>query len=203
VQDILPEQRPPLEAQLIDLADEIAYTTADLDDGFSAGLISLEEIAGAVPLAAHLAEQVDTQFPGASARVRFWEIQRQLMNVLIGGLIDGTLVAVERSRVQDLQDVRALDYRLAQMTPEAAELNRQLRGLLVQRVYSHSQLTEDRSSAVNRMAELFTFLVEHSEHVPRAYREHFSALPVERIVCDYVAGMTDAFLTRVHREFLG
>jgi dGTPase len=203
VQDLLPEQRPPLEAQLIDLADEIAYTTADLDDGFSAGLISLEEIAGAVPLAAHLAEQVDTQFPGASARVRFWEIQRQLMNVLIGGLIDGTLVAVERSRVQDLQDVRALDYRLAQMTPEAAELNRQLRGLLVQRVYSHSQLTEDRSSAVNRMAELFTFLVEHSEHVPRAYREHFSALPVERIVCDYVAGMTDAFLTRVHREFLG
>jgi dGTP triphosphohydrolase len=53
------------------------------------------------------------------------------------------------------------------------------------------------------MAELFTLLVEHPDHIPGAYREHFSGLPVERIVCDYIAGMTDAFLTRVHEELLG
>jgi dGTPase len=203
LQDLLPGQRPPLEAQLIDLADEIAYNTADLDDAFSAGLISIDKIAENVPVAARLAEQVDTQFPGASARVRFWEIQRQLINLLIGGLIEGTMAAAGGSGVEDLQDVRALDYRLAQMTPEAAELNRELRALLVQRVYSHSQLTDDRNEAVNRMAELFTLLVEHPDHIPGAYREHFSGLPVERIVCDYIAGMTDAFLTRVHEELLG
>jgi dGTPase len=202
-EDLLPGQRPPLEAQLIDFADEIAYTTADLDDGFSAGLISVEEIANAAPAAARLAEQVDTQFPGASARVRFWEIQRQLMNLLIGGLIDGTAQAVERSGVHELQDVRTLDYRLAQLTADAADLNRQLRALLVERVYSHPQLAGERDTAVKKMSELFNFLIGHPEHISRGYRERFSSMPVERVVCDYIAGMTDAFLMRVYQELLG
>lgn len=201
--DLLPGLRPPLEAQLIDLADEIAYTTADLDDGFSAGLVSIDEIAAATPVAANLAEQVDSHFPGASARVHFWEIQRQLMNLLIGGLIEGTVQAVERSGVQEIEDLRALDYRLAQLTPDAADLNRQLRALLVERVYSHPQLSEERITAVKRMAELFSFLDQHPEHVSPGYREHFSTMPVERVVCDYIAGMTDAFLMRVHQELLG
>lgn len=201
-EDLLPGERPPLEAQLIDLADEIAYTTADLDDGFSAGLIAVEEIANAAPVAAHLAGQVDTQFPGASARVRFWEVQRQLMNLLIGGLIDGTAQAVERSGVRNIEELRSLDHRLAQLTPGAADLNRQLRALLVERVYSHPQLSGERDIAVKRMSELFHFLMQHPEHVSRGYREHFSGTPVERVVCDYIAGMTDAFLMRVHHELL-
>jgi dGTPase len=134
--------------------------------------------------------------------VRFWEVQRQLMNLLIGGLIDGTAQAVERSGVQDLPDLRALNYRLAQLTADAADLNHQLRVLLVERVYSHPQLSGERNMAVKKMSELFNFLIEHPEHISRGYRERFSSLPVERIVCDYIAGMTDAFLMRVHQELL-
>ena len=203
LQDLLPGQRPPLEAQLIDLADEIAYTTADLDDGFSAGLISMEQIAEAAPVAAEFAEQVDTQFPGAADRVRFWEVQRRLMNLLIGGLIEGTAEAVQRSGVESLDDVRALDHRLAQMTPAAADVNRRLRALLVRGVYSHSKLTEDRDAAVRKMGELFGFLMEHPEHISSGYREHFSGMPAARMVCDYMAGMTDAFLTRLHQQLAG
>ncbi len=203
LQDLLPGERPPLEAQLIDLADEIAYNTADLDDAFSAELLCIEEIAEAVPAAAEFAEQVDTQFPGAANRVRFWEIQRRLMNLLIGGLIEGTACAAQRSGVESLSDLRALDHRLARMTAEAADLNRQLRTLLVHRVYSHSQLTGDRNAAVSKMGELFAFLIEHPEHISPGYREHLSSTPVARIVCDYIAGMTDAFLTRFHQQVLG
>ncbi len=202
LEDLLPGQRPALEAQLIDLADEIAYTTADLDDGFSAGLISIEEIAEAAPIAADLAEQIDTQFPGAANRVRFWEIQRRLMNLLIGGLIEGTARAAEHSGVETVDDIRRLDHRLAQMTPAAADLNRRLRSLLVGRLYSHSQLTEDRNAAVRKMGELFAFLIEHPEHISTGYREHFPDEPIAGVVCDYIAGMTDAFLTRMHQELL-
>jgi dGTPase len=201
-EDLLPGRRPPLEAQLIDLADEIAYTTADLDDAFSAGLLSVEEIANAAPVAARLVEQIDTQFPGVSARVRFWEVQRQLMNLLIGGLIDGTVQAAARAGVHELEDLRALDYRVAQLTPDAADLNRQLRALLVESVYSHPQLSGERNMAVKKMSELFNFLIEQPEHISRGYREHFSSMPVERVVCDYIAGMTDAFLMHVHQELL-
>src|SRR5882757_4407028 len=118
LQEFLPGRRPPLEAQLLDLADEIAYNTADLDDAFFAELFPLEEIARVIPVFGELSDQIDTQFPGASNSVRFWEVQRQIMNFLIGGLIDGTLRAVKEAAVETVEDVRSLDYRLAVLTPE-------------------------------------------------------------------------------------
>lgn len=203
LQEFLPGQRPPLEAQLLDLADEIAYNTADTDDAFSAKLFSLDEMAAAVPAFAELAEKADTQFPGAPDHIRFWEIQRQLVNILVSGLIEGTSKAAEAAGVQTVQDVRALPYRLAQLTPEAAEINRQINSVLVDRVYSFAQLVQDRSAAVERMAELFEFLLEHPECVSPGYRERLVDEPVHRVVCDYVAGMTDSYLTRTHNELLG
>ncbi len=202
LQEFLPGQRPPLEAQLLDVADEIAYNTADTDDAFSAGLFSTQDMAEAIPAFAELAERVDTQFPGASERTRFWEIQRQLINILVGGLIDGTYQAAQAAGVETVEDVRALDSRLARLLPEAAEINQQMRALLVSRVYSHPQLSEDRSAAVEKMAELFRFLVAHPEQISPGYREHLSNDPVHRVVCDYIAGMTDAYFMRVYRELL-
>src|SRR5690349_11486539 len=85
--DYLPGLRPALEAQLIDLADEIAYNTADLDDAFSAGMLTAEEIAAAVPRYTSIYEAVETQFPGAAPRERFHEGLRHLVDTLVSGLI--------------------------------------------------------------------------------------------------------------------
>lgn len=203
LQDLLPGKRPVLEAQLLDLADEIAYNTADIDDAFSGKLFTIEQIGQAIPAFAELAEAADTQFPGAPEHVRFWEIQRQLINVLVGGLIHGTVQAVEAAKVESVEDVRDLPTRLAQFTPEAAELNGQMRQLLVSRVYSYAQLMEDRSAAVDKLRTLFEFLVEHPDRVSSYYRERLAEDPPYRVVCDYLAGMTDAYLLKTHRELLG
>lgn len=203
LQDFLPGQRPPLEAQLLDLADEIAYNTADTDDAFAARLFTLDDMAAAIPAVADLMEQVDTQFPGASKNVRFWEIQRQLMNTLVGGLIEGTVRAANAAGIETVEDVRSLPYRLAQLAPEAAEINRQMHSVLVDRVYSYAQLVADRTEAVQRLAEVFEFLLEHPESVSRSYRKRLHREPVHRVVCDYIAGMTDSYLTRTHRELVG
>jgi dGTPase len=203
LQELLPDQRPVLEAQLIDFADEIAYNTADLDDAYSAELFSMDEIAHAIPAFAQFQEQVDTQFPGAPDRLRFWEIQRRLINLLVGGLIQGTIDAAESSGVKNIEDVRALGNRLARLAPDAAEINRQTKTLLVKRVYSYAQLVEERSAAVKKMGELFAFLVDHPERISAGYRERLNLTPVYRVTCDYIAGMTDAYLMRVYRELLG
>ena len=203
LQKLLPGMRPALEAQLVDLADEIAYNTADIDDAFSADLVSMNDIAEAVPVAAELVEQADTQFPGASDRVRFWEVQRQLINMLAGGLIEGTAQAAQAAAVETVDDVRALDRRLAQLTPQAAEINGQMKALLTKRVYSYALLIEERSAAIDKMGELFTFLVEHSDRISSGYREHLDREPVHRVVCDYIAGMTAAYLILIHRELPG
>jgi dGTPase len=161
--ELLPGERPPLEAQLLDLADEIAYNTADLDDGFASGLLSTEDIAEAVPLFAQLAEEAETSFPGASERIRFWECQRQLINALVGGLIEGTAAAAEKAAVQDIRDVRRHPQRLAQMTPESRELNRQMKQLLNTKLYSLERLTEERSLASQKVGALFELLTRRPE----------------------------------------
>ncbi len=202
LQDLLPGRKPPLEAQLLDLADEIAYNSADMDDAVTAGLLSVEDMVQSIGAAADLAEQVTTQFPGASERVRFWEIQRQLMNRLVGGLIEGTAQAAAAARVETLEDVRALDRRIAQLTPDATTIGREMKALLTRCMYSHPELTVPRGAAIERMNELFAFLIKHPEHISTGYRERLQIDPLHRVVCDYVAGMTEAYFLRVHRELL-
>jgi dGTPase len=200
--DLLPGVKPPLEAQILDLADEIAYNTADIDDAFAARLVTLQEIGEAVPVFGSIAEQIETQFPGATVRVKFWEIQRQVMNLLIGGLIEGTHAAAQASYAESVEDVRLLDHRIAQFTPAAADISRQLKGLLVRNVYANPELVDVRAAAVKRVAELFEFLAENPEHVSSGYRECLNYNPAHRVVCDYMAGMTDAYFLRTYKTLL-
>src|SRR6185312_12491657 len=89
--EYLPGLRPPLEAQLIDLADEVAYNAADLDDAYEAGLLTPERIAAAIPAYADFLDTIETQFPGATERERFGESIRHLIDDQVSGFIEGTL----------------------------------------------------------------------------------------------------------------
>jgi len=202
LQEFLPGLRPPLEAQLLDLADEIAYNTADLDDAFSAGLFPFDTAREEIKLFAEVADQIDTQFPGANERVRFWEVLRQVMSFLIGGLIEGTHAAVTASGVQSVEDIRSFDRRLAAFTPTALAVNAQLRAFLANHLYAHASLVHDREIAVRKLAELFQFLLAHPDRISTGYRERLHVDPVERVVCDYIAGMTDAYFHKIYDDLI-
>jgi dGTPase len=199
--NLMPGKRPPLEAQLLDLADEIAYNIADLDDAFSAGLFTNQQIGETIPLFAELSDQIDTQFPGATERVRFWEVQRQLMNLLIGGLIEGTVSAAEAAQVETSDDVRHLDHRLARLTDGASVINQQMRSLLINHVYANVDLISDRKLAQKRLGRLFEHLVQSPDCVSSGYRESLRDRPAHRVVCDYIAGMTDQYFLKRYRSF--
>jgi dGTPase len=102
VEPYLPGLRPPLEAQLIDLADEVAYNTADLDDAFSAGMLTAEDVAECVPVYRSIYAAVETQYPGATDRERFHEGLRQLIDALVSGLIEGTVSQAREAAVSDV-----------------------------------------------------------------------------------------------------
>ena len=144
----LPGVRPPLEAQLIDLADEIAYNTADLDDGFSAGLLTAAEVAAEVPQYAAIHEATEIQFPGATARERFHETLRRLIDTLVSGLIEGTAAAAAASGAGDCDAVRQWPVRLAAFTRETAAASRDLKRILYRKVYSSPALEDDRRKSM-------------------------------------------------------
>jgi dGTPase len=201
--EYLPEFRPPLEAQLIDLADEIAYNTADLDDAFSAGLLRPKAVAAEVPYYRELHEAAETQFPGAPESERFHETLRCLIDSLVSGLIEGTAARAAASGAQGPDDVRRYPERLAGFTPETQTANRDLKRFLHGHVYSSAALCEERRRAASMIGELFDFFVQHPERLPASYSELIPAQPVHRVICDYIAGMTDSFFQRTYEQMLG
>jgi dGTPase len=197
------DRQPPLEAQLIDLADEIAYNTADLDDAVAAGLLSPAEVAAEAPYYGDLYEAAEQQFPGAPESARFHETLRCLIDALVSGLIEGTVRRAAEAGIQTVEDVRRHPQRLAGFTLETETANRDLKRFLHRRVYTAPDLRAERDRAAAMIAELFQFFVEHPERLPAAHSELIPGEPAYRVVCDYIAGMTDGFFQRTYREMLG
>ncbi len=198
--EYLPGLRPPLEAQLIDLADEIAYNTADLDDAFSAGLIEIAELRQVVGEFDRRYEQAEGQFPGASDRERFQEVVRGLVDWLVSGLIEGTVQAADAAGVDSPQSVREHPRRLACFTLPAHGTNRELKQFLHHTVYFSEPMVVERRRSAAMIAELFNFYLSHPEKLPDNYVEALAGSPLHRVICDYIAGMTDGFFLRTYRE---
>ena len=197
--EYLPGLRPPLEAQLIDLCDEIAYDTADLDDAYHAGLITMERACRASDMFRELDEAANMQFPGAPERVRMHEVVRGLIDWLVSGLLEGTMAAAQG--LADVDAVRAHPGRVVRFTPAAAEGAAQLKRFLRAEVYESEQLVRDRHHSVGRIEQLFELLLARPELMPAAYREESASEPLHRQVCDYIAGMTDGFFARTCNQF--
>ncbi len=192
--EYLPGLKPPLEAQLIDLCDEIAYNTSDLDDGYFAGLIAPEEARQAVRKIGELDEILDQQYPGASERVRMHEIVRGLINWLVSGLIEGTVASA--GGLANVDDVRLNTRRVAAFSAEAEAASQELKSFLKTNLYESERLVEDRKGATALIATLFEIFMEHPNRLPVNYLEDSASQPLHRVVCDYIAGMTDGFLIR-------
>jgi dGTPase len=200
--DYLPGLRPPLEAQLIDLADEIAYNTADLDDGYSAGLIQPaghpEAAAATVARFGELWEAAQMQFPGAPEQVRVKEVERGLINWLVSGLIEGTVAAA--AGLTGLDAVREHPSRIARFSDATAEGTRELKHFLRETVYCSEALMRARTESAGRIPALFEFFLDHPDRMPAMHREEPSSDPLHRRVCDYIAGMTDGFFLKTCQQ---
>jgi dGTPase len=198
--EYLPELRPPLEAQLIDLADEIAYNTADLDDAYSARMFTLEEVRDAVPAFQEMHDEIEGHFPGAPERVQLQEVVRALIDGLVSGLITGTVNAAESAGVDDHEAVRRVPRRLAAFTPGARQTAEELKRFLRDRVYFTAPLVSERRRSAALLAELFEYFLEEPDKLPENYVEEMRNQPLHRIVCDYIAGMTDGFFLRCYQD---
>ncbi len=200
--EYLPGMRPPLEAQLIDMADEIAYNTGDLDDAFSAGMFEIGDVRNAVSEFNKRYEEAEGQFPGATDRERFQEVVRGLVDELVSGFVQGTLQATAEAGVATPDEVRQCPRRLACFTLASQSTNRQLKQFLHHFVYFSEPLAEERRRSAGMLAELFEFYVANPEKLPENYVESLAVAPIHRVVCDYIAGMTDGFFLRCFQQVL-
>lgn len=201
--EYLLDLRPPLEAQLIDWVDEIAYNTADIDDAREAGLLDLEVLRREVPFFGATYDRVDTAHHAAREKLKFNEALKRVLDFLATSLIETTEQRVRASGVSSTEDVRRMEKRLAGFGEDAAAHNAALKRFLFANIYNHPAITEDRDRSVECLEELFGYYLAKPGSMPASYEELAQAEARHVIVCDYIAGMTDQFLLRQHHEHFG
>jgi dGTPase len=201
--EYLLDLRPPLESQLIDWVDEIAYNTADLDDALEANLLDIDVLRQQVPLFGEFHAQVSAQHPAGKSKLIFNEALRHVLDHLASDLITNTEQLRKESGAAAVEEIRRAPARLARFSEAVRKQNAQLKAFLFANIYNHPVITEECSRSVQCLEELFVFFLEQPRSMPEPYEEMAQSVPRHSVVCDYIAGMTDQFLLRQHREHLG
>ena len=201
--DYLLELRPPLEAQLIDLADEIAYDTADLDDGFEARLLTLKTIRAGIPVFEAFFHEVEALYPDAPEKLKFNETLKRLLNRFVSGLIEGTASRVTAAGVQTVDDVRRHPHRLVGFNEGIDRDRLSCKEFLYQNLYFSKALEPEKQEAERVIRDLFAHWIRRPSDLPPAYRDKSREESLPRVICDYIAGMTDPYILEQHRKFCG
>jgi dGTPase len=201
--EYLLDRLPPLEAQLIDLADEIAYSTADLDDGFESRLLTLDQIRSGIPVFERFYCEVESIYPDAIDKLKFNETLKRILDHWVGDLIGHTEERIGASGVNSLEDVRTYPHRLVTLSSPVEQERREAKEFLYRNLYFSATLDPEKNDAERVIKELFRFWMTIPESLPSGYREKATLEPLPRVVCDYIAGMTDNYIHEQYEKHCG
>jgi len=188
------DQRPPLEAQIIDLVDEIAYLTADMDDGMEAEILHLDDIRAQVQLFERFFVPMQAAYPEALEKLVFNEALKRVLNALVGDLIAETSRRVAEADITTLDEIRNTPQRLAAFSPEMEALRLEAKRYLFANLYNCDELTSDHQKAAHVIMELFSAWTADPSLLPASYVVRVAEEGAPRVVADYIAGMTDNFI---------
>ena len=187
--------KPSLEAQICNLADEIAYNNHDVDDGLRSGLITVEQLREVRLFARHVAA-VEREFPDLRGRRLIHETVRRMINTLVCDLVQTTAANVSRVAPASIHELRRCSL-LAAFSDRQVEENRELKRFLRQNLYQHYQVLRMTNKAARIIGDLFQAFLSDPRLLPPQYQKSDDQ---PRAVADYVAGMTDRYARKEHRR---
>ena len=196
----LQRRQPSLEAQIADISDAIAYNNHDVDDGYRAGLLTLEQLREQ-PLFDTQYETVRASYPDLEDRRFIYEIIRRMIGTVVNDLIEETQRRLTEAGVESVDDVRSADGPLVGMSPAVHEQHVSLKRFLHRHLYGHEQKLEMTRQAQHIVRDLFESYTRDVTRMPedfaeRARREDEPGRA--RIIADYIAGMTDRYAMKAH-----
>jgi dGTPase len=193
-----PGEAPTLEAQIIDFIDEIAYNNHDIDDGLSSRMIEVEQLR-AVRLFREAHDATLTRGVHGRRLVRH-ETIRRIIDRCVRDLIETTLGQLTTTRISSIEDVRQAGRRLASYGPEMGEMVRELKAFLLVNMYRHYRVVRMGDKAGRILRDLFHSYVGEPLQLPPQFQQRIESDGLHRVVCDYIAGMTDRFALDEHRK---
>ncbi|MDM4767720.1 deoxyguanosinetriphosphate triphosphohydrolase [Pelomonas sp. SE-A7] len=191
--------QPSLEAQLCNLADEVAYNAHDIDDGVRSGLVTLEQLE-AVPLVQRYLREALAEYPQLVGKRLLAETIRRMLSNQVYDIIDASRTRLEEAAPADVEAVRTADAPLLRFSKEMRSASTELKRFLFANLYRHPQVAQTRTRAEQVLRDLFSLYMTDPAQMP----EEFSAAPDKpRAVADYIAGMTDRYAIKEHQRLTG
>jgi dGTPase len=184
---------PSLEAQVADYADEIAYNNHDIDDGLTSQMIQLEAL-GDVPLWEEHYREVERQFPQAPSKIRWRQTVRAIIDSLVLDLCDETLARLQASQIDSVEMVRQSTNRLVGFRPTMEKRNHELKLFLLENLYRHYRVVRMAEKARRIVHHLFQAYMDAPKQMPPSFYARIATDGPPRVVCDYIAGMTDRYV---------
>lgn len=194
-----PHEAPTLEAQLIEVADEIAYNNHDIDDGLKSGLLDLEELEG-IPLWQEVWGTVRRKYPRGERKALIYSAISHLISLLIHDVASETLRRIRENGIETLEDVRRFGKNLVGYSPSVQEENRRLMDFLYRKLYCHFRVERMKAKAERTIVELFNAYLENPRLLPEKYQRRMEKELPQRVICDYIAGMTDRFAVEEYKR---
>lgn len=191
-EEYCPGLRATLEAQIIDLADEIAYNNHDIDDGLKAGYLDPAALMG-VDLWAETYARVADKHPSLAEDRQILQTISHLIGALILDLVEQTRANIVAAAISSLDDVRRQATNLVTFSPATAARNRDLKAFLYRNLYRHYKVERMRIKAERFLTRLFESYLQNPTLLPGSYQAKYAQYGRERVVCDYIAGMTDRY----------
>jgi dGTPase len=195
----LERTEPGLEAQLANIADEIAYNNHDVDDGLRSGLITLEQLA-ALPFFAEHLNRIARKHPRLKPQLKGSEAVRDMIGELVADLVSASAAAIAAAAPRDIDAVRARAHSLIELSPPLREAQLQLKRFLRDALYTHPRVRQMTDQARDTVTFLFAELMADHDRMPdehaaraREFARGGDAAGAARVVADYIAGMTDRF----------
>jgi dGTPase len=195
--DYFLDLRPPLEAQLIDLADEIAYTTADLDDGLDSGILTVEQIREGVPLFRGFHDAAARRYPAAAPKLIVNEALKSMLNALVTDLLSEVRSRVAAAGASTLGEIRQAPERLAALSAPMEAERAATKRFLYDNLYNSPGMEEAHIRAETVVEGLFAALIADPGLLPEDHRTQIPTEGLARTAADYIAGMTDNYIEEV------
>ena len=196
--DYNPDLRGNLETQIANLADELAYTTHDLDDGLRSGMISPQMLEGIV-LWETLRETYNWRGPALDDMERHRMI-RQLVGLLVTDIISWTDSRLKDAKVNSMRDIQKLNHNVMGYSEEMQRRNRELKDFLYKNLYRHHRVVRMTVRAERLIADLFDAYRFEPAMLPDHVQKFIEKRGLERTLCDYIAGMTDRYAIEEHQR---
>ena len=202
-QDLQLDSWPSAEAQVAALSDDIAYNNHDIDDALRANLISLDDLRD-LPMTGDILRKIEKAHGKIDGRLVRHELVREMISQMIGDLVGVIRAKLSEQKIETADDVRQMGGPLAAFSPQMEERHRTIKAFLHERVYRHHTVNGSMSKARRVMRDLFDLLFAEPELLPQDWRAKATAgddILKARIICDYLAGMTDRFAMEEHRRW--